>query len=124
MALKDDFSARFVPGDFTQQEVDDKWAMLDPDWQCYFGANPDTLEEPSRACEKTAALYVMAHLLVIELQDSTASKRSMASKSVDGVSTSYVADSRQDIGHDFFNTTKYGQKFLQITAYNFGAVIA
>lgn len=115
MALIDDFKAKFA-NDFTEQQIDDNWANLDPDYLCFYNANLDI------ACEKLAALYVIAHLLYSMLQDSQASFRLEQSKSVHDVSVSYAAPTNISDLYAFYNTTRYGQFFLQITGKNIGAI--
>lgn len=115
MALIDDFKAKF-PNDFTEAQVDDNWANLDPEYQCFYNA------DLTIACEKSAALYVIAHLLYLSLQTSNASFRLAQSTTVHDVSVSYAMPANFDDLHAFYNTTRYGQLFIQITSSTMGAV--
>ena len=117
MALIDDFKAKF-PNDFTEQQVDDNWANLDPEYLCFYRANLNI------ACEKSAALYVIAHLLYLSLQTSKASFRLATSTTVHDVSVSYATPANIDDLHTFYNTTRYGQLFLMITSSKIGPMFA
>ena len=117
MALIDDFKARFLnEHDFTEDEIDEAWPMVEDEWRCFYNVDPDNWKD----CEKTGALYIMAHLMVGVLDDSQGVTRQESSKSVGSVSVSYGANGMDNLSGDFFNTTKYGQRYLQLIQFNFG----
>lgn len=107
MALLDDFKARFP--EFDEGQVDRYLPILEPVWPSYYGREYEGNEE--------IVLNLVAHLLVAETTSGPAPAKNVASQSVESVSVSYVAPasspSRQQ---DFFSTTKYGARFLQLIA--------
>jgi hypothetical protein len=113
MALIDDFKTRFP--EFDTAVVDQLFPNLEFVWPCYYGGNLDI------PCEKEAALNLLAHLMVGEQANSAAGVRSVASKSVSSVSTSFEATTSTGQSSDFFRSTKYGQRFLQLTSFSIGA---
>ena len=97
MALIDDFKAKFGT-DFTTEEIGENWANLDPEYRCIYPADLDD------DCDKIAALYVIAHLLYIRMQDSQASFRLTQSKTVRDISVSYAQVVSSSSFDSFFNT--------------------
>ena len=114
MALIDDFKTRFPNFDTTT--VDEVLPTLENVWPCYYGGSYN-LE-----CDKEIILNLLAHLFISETASSNESIKGVASKSVGSVSTSYVANSQQNSNTDFFNTTKYGQRYIMLTSKNAGGV--
>lgn len=110
MALIDDFKARFP--EFDTATVDQYVPILEGVYVCYFDVK--YTDDP---CVKEKVLTLIAHLLVGETKSSSAADRSAASKSADGLSVSYEAltDASSSERQRFFNTTKYGQRFLMLT---------
>lgn len=114
MALIDDFKSRFP--EFDTAVVDQYLPILDPVWPCYYGGDYDL------ACDREIILNLLAHLLVGESADSSSANRTVASKTVGSVSVSYAGLDSQSATTDFFATTKYGQRYLMLTARNAGAL--
>lgn len=115
MALIDDFKARFL-GDFTEQQIDDNWAKVDPEYSYLYPADLTITNE------KAAALYLIAHLLSLILDPSSAAFRPEQSKSVKDVSTTYFVSQNLTENERFFTETKYGDMFLRLIANRIGAV--
>jgi hypothetical protein len=114
MALIDDFKARFP--EFDDAVVDQYLPILEPLWPCYYGGDYTV------ACDKEAILNLIAHLTLLEVQASSSSPQSVASQSVGDVSQSFVAKDSSGFDNDFFASTKYGARFLYLTASNIGGV--
>ena len=115
MALVDDFKTRFP--EFETAVVDQYLPdPLESVWPCYYGG------DYSIACDKEAILNLVAHLMLLEIQTSSASPQSVASQSVGDVSQSFVAKNSSGYDNDFFMSTKYGARFLYLTASNIGGV--
>jgi hypothetical protein len=113
VALIDDFKARFP--EFATATVDAYLPILEPVWPCYYGGSYDTCPE--------IVLQLVAHLLVGESAASQSAAHVVASKSVGSVSVSHAAISHTGgAGFDYFNTTKYGQRFWMLTRNKFGGV--
>jgi hypothetical protein len=112
MALIDDFKSRFP--EFDSGDVDQYFPVLQPMWPCYYGGNIDD------ACDREIIFNLIAHLMVGEISDSQSASRAVGSKSVGSVSVSYQGGDTSPRG-DYFNTTKYGARFLQLTQKNTGA---
>lgn len=112
MALIDDFTARFP--EFDTADVDTYLPIIEPVWPCYFN-------KQYIACNVEAILNLVAHLLVSEISTSKAPSQVVTSKAVGSVSTSFAASTAGGgIAADMFGATKYGQRFLALTAYGFG----
>jgi len=107
MANIDDFKARFPNFDATV--VDSLFPFIEQEWECYFCG------DYSNDCDKAAILMLQAHLFVMESNPSEASARLQQSKSVGSVSVGYAGPTHSGgQNYDFFNTTKYGQRFLML----------
>jgi len=111
MSLIDDFKTRFPDWDTTQ--VDTYVPILEPVWPSYYGRKYDD--------NKEAVLNLVAHLIVMETSSGSAMAKNVESKSVGSVSVSYSA-ATQTGGelYDFFRATKYGVRFLRLTASHYG----
>ena len=116
MALIDDFKTRFV--EFDDTVVDQLFPAIEPIWPCYYGGDIEN------ACDKEAILNLLAHLFVSEKDTSPDGLRVESSSSVGSVSSSFEATTSTGQSSGFFKTTKYGQRFLQITSVSMGAVFA
>ncbi|MBL1319587.1 MAG: DUF4054 domain-containing protein [Mariprofundaceae bacterium] len=112
MSLTTDFKARFPA--FATADVDTYMPIIEPVWSSYY--NKDY------AVNKEAALNLIAHLLVLEINAGNASVQNEQSKSVGSVSVSYAQSTRTGALTDFLSSTKYGQRFLLLTAHQFGGV--
>ena len=112
MALIDDFKARFP--DF-ETAVVDKWIpILEPVYPAYYA-----LEYVAATNEAT--LNLLAHLITMETSAGSASSQLEANKSVGSVSVSYAAVTQSGGEmYDFYKGTKYGQRFLKLTASRYG----
>jgi len=116
VALIDDFKARFI--EFETATVDTYLPILEPVYPAYYA-----LSYTASAVTKEATLNLLAHLLVMETSTSSASVKDVQSKSVGSVSVSY-ANATQAGGElfDFFNSTKYGQRFMLLTRNRYGGM--
>jgi len=112
MALIDDFKSRFP--EFDTAVVDASFPLIADLWDCYYGG------DYTQDCDKETILNLLAHLFLSETSTSSASIKGVASKAVGSVSVSYVASSVSNSNTDFFNTSKYGQRFLMLTRKNMG----
>ena len=112
MALIDDYKTRFP--EFEDALVDTWIPILEPVYPAYYALEySDTTQE--------ATLNLLAHLLTMETSNGSTAGQQVASKSVGSVSISYVAPNA--VGgelSDFMRGTKYGQRFLIITASRYG----
>lgn len=114
MALIDDFKARFP--EFSDAVVDLYIPILEPVYPAYY-------ELAYVAATQEATLNLLAHLITMETAagSSSSSTQAVASKSVGSVSISYVASTYSGGElYDFYRGTKYGQRFLMITASRYG----
>lgn len=107
MALIDDFKTRFP--EFDTAVVDQYFPIIEPTYNCYFGGDVEN------ACDKEAILNLLAHLIVLEDRDKQSSLRTTNSRTVGSVSVSYDASANGRSTSGFFDTTKYGQRFLVLT---------
>lgn len=113
MALIDDFKDRFL--DFDTAVVDQYFPVVEPVYHCYFGGD---IDDP---CDKEAVLNLIAHLIVLEDRSKASSLRTTSSRSAGSVSVSYEQSANGRSTSGFFDTTKYGQRFLLLTQNNIGA---
>ena len=114
MALIDDFKARFT--EFSDAVVDQYIPILEPVYPAYYSL-------AYVAATQEATLQLLAHLLVDETSSgsSSASSQVVASKSVGSVSVSYAAQTKAaGEMNDFFAGTKYGKRFMLLTASRYG----
>jgi len=114
MALIDDFKSRFPL--FDTASVDAIFPIIEPIYPAYYGGSVDV------AIEKEAIFNLLAHMFVSEQSTSNSGGQLQSSKAVGSVSASYEATTSSGQASDFFKTTKYGQRFLQIISTNMGAV--
>ena len=66
---------------------------------------------------KLGILYLTAHnLAVSQITDTgvTSSPKNIASKSVEGVSVTYESGSPMDSKYNYFNTTSYGKRYIEL----------
>jgi len=116
MSFIADFKAKFP--EFDTSKVDDYFATSEDDYQCYFGA----IYQEDNGCNDLAILMLQAHLFTINNKSGTSSVKDAVSKSVDGVSVSFATPASTNSNDLFFSSTKYGQRYLQLRAFNFGGV--
>jgi hypothetical protein len=114
VALLDDFKARFPA--FDTATADAYVPIVELVWPSYYNfAYDETTKE--------AILNLVAHLILDETSSGDAGLKSQTSKSVGSVSVSYAAASHSGGARfDFFNTTKFGRRFYQLTQRNAGGV--
>lgn len=112
MAIIDDFKARFP--EFAPATVDDRLPLLVDEYQCFYGFDYND-------CHKTAILYLLAHMLVGDLQSGSAPVQLTTSTSVGDVSESFTAPESGGSMAAWLNGTKYGQRFLLLSGHNKGA---
>ena len=115
MLTEQDFLDRFPNFDTTQ--VNDKWPVLSKIWPCYYPNTDYGIDD----CDDEAILNLVAHLFVTEISQSDAAFKDIQSQSVGSVSVSYN-NNGSNISKEFFNSTKYGQRFLQLIRARQGAV--
>ena len=120
MALIDDFKARFP--EFTDAVVDVWIPILEPVYPAYYGL-------AYVAATQEATLNLLAHLISLEpgtglkSAKGSASSQIVASKSVGSVSVSHAAATQSGGAmYDYYNATKYGQRFLMLTARRYGGM--
>lgn len=120
MALIDDFKARF-PG-FATASVDSLFPALAIAWPAYYGGTyTDAATEAGQLRENEAILNLLAHLFVMEEDSESGAYQQESSYSIDGVSASFAVGMQSTgISSDMFRATKYGQRFMAITASNYG----
>lgn len=116
MAVIDDFKARFT--EFTTSDVDTYLPALIDEYPCYYGGDYDNID-----CDKIAILHLLAHLLVGRLaeQADSSPSQTVASKSVGSVSESYFTG-HLNADNEFFMSTRYGKRYLQLISKNIGAL--
>ena len=111
------FENRFP--EFTSEILDAHYTSNANIFCCYFSKSygADT-------CSDEAILLIIAHLITIDQKatNSSGTIKDVASKSVEGVSISYNVSSTNSSSDLFFNSTTYGQRFLQLTRFNHGGV--
>jgi len=107
-----DFKTRFPA--FATVDVNTYLPIIETVWTSYY--NKDY------TLNKEAVLNLVAHLLVLEIGTRSAAVQKEQSKSVGSVSVSYAQSTRGGSLSDFFSSTKYGQRFLFLTAHQFGGV--
>jgi hypothetical protein len=116
MALVDDIKTRF-PDLECEVDIDKYYAALSFSnaefWMCWF-----CFEYVAGDCNAEKILNLVAHLLVVEGDPSSASQKDVSSQSVGSVSESYVDHDGTISGEykEFFSTTKYGQRYLTLLA--------
>ena len=114
MALIDDFKARFP--EFADAVVDLYIPILEPVYPAYYAL-------AYVAATKEATLNLLAHLITLETSAgaSSSSSQAVASKSVGSVSVSYQASTYSGGElYESYRGTKYGQRFLTLTASRYG----
>jgi len=111
MSLIDDFKARFK--EFDTAVVDEYMPILEPLYPCYFGGS-------YTECNKEKILNLLAHLLVMETTTSQSAIKDVVSQSVGEISVSYAQLKANELT-SFFNTTKYGQRYLLLGSTRIGA---
>ena len=112
MSILVDFSSRFAT--FDQSVVDASLPCLIDNYRCYY--NFDYVD-----CHKEAILQLLAHLLVIDTKTSPNPVKGVNSRSAEGVSVSYAEYNTGGQADSFFTTTRYGQAFLRLTRFRYGA---
>lgn len=111
MALIDDFKARFK--EFDTAVVDEFMPILEPLYPCYYGGE-------YTSCNKEKILNLLAHLMVLETNSSQSAVKDIQSQSVGEISVTYATAMTPSERNLFFNTTKYGQRFLLLTSSRIG----
>lgn len=114
MALIDDFKVKFSEFDTTY--VDTNLPLLETTYTCFYGIE----YKKGTSCDDEAILYLLAHLLRLQ-QNGSGQTTGVASKSVDGVSISYITPSNATERFSFYGSTRYGLMFMQITSKRQGA---
>lgn len=115
MALVDDFKARFP--EFKPAVADQYIPIYENIYQCYFCG------DYSDCCDKEIILNLLAHLITGEITPgASGTPGNVLSKAVGNVSIQYGQAYSQSGLRDFFGSTKYGQRFLQLTSTRHGAV--
>lgn len=115
MAFIDDFKARFP--EIPTARVDTYFPLNENTYRCYFNA---LYTGVTGNCNDEAILLLMAHLITIDSQKGSSAKKDVTSKSADGVSVSFATPATINSNDIFFMSTSYGQRYMQIRAFNFG----
>lgn len=113
MAFIDDFKLRFP--DIDTITVDKYFPLNETSYNYYYNVN---YGDDLRTDE--AILFLMAHLITTESSAGSSPIKDTQSKSVDGVSVAYTPIATTSGQDQFFMSTKYGQKFLQLTQFGYG----
>lgn len=113
MTIQSDFESRFP--EFDQADIDTYLPGLVEIWPCYYGGDYED-------CGKEIVLNLLAHLLVSETSQGSGNLKSVQSKTAGSLSVSY-SESGMEPGqrNAFFRTTKYGTRYLMLTANRSGA---
>lgn len=116
------FEARFPEANYPQFDTATLDAFYVPSsviYSCYFNKPFDV-----DACDDESIFLIIAHLITLEQKSTTSSGsiKDVASKSVEGVSISYVGTGSTSETELFFNSTTFGQRFLQINRFNHGGM--
>lgn len=107
MTIIDDFKARFPELDETQ--IDATLPNLILVYPYYWGGSYE-------ACGQEIVLNLLAHLFVVQTNPGTGNTKSVQSKSVGNVSTSFESGYAPGSGRaSWFRTTKYGMQFLMLS---------
>lgn len=114
MAVIDDFKVRFP--EFDESKVDITLPGLVDVYPAYWGGEYDSITD------KEIVLNLLAHLLVVQTLQGTGNPKSIQSRSVGSVSTSYEGYAATSERMAWFGTTKYGKQFLLLTGQRRGAV--
>ncbi len=115
MALLTDFKARFP--NIAAATADQFIPILEPVWPSYWGGDYDT---PNG---QEIVLNLLAHLLVAETSTSDDNTKTVQSQSVGSISESFApgfAPASDRVA--WFNTTKYGMRYLVLTGRRRGGV--
>lgn len=112
MAIIDDFKTRFP--EFDSGLVDNRLPSLIEEYRCFYNFDYDD-------CQKTAILYLLAHMMTGDSSSSSAASMGIGSKSVGSVSVSYQSGGSSTDRSIWLNSSKYGQRFLMLTANRIGA---
>ena len=105
----DTFKARFPEIDPTV--VDSKFQFAIDEAGCYY--QQSCLGD---SCNETALCMLVAHLITVDTTQTPAPFKDKASQAADGVSVTYVSGVANPSEYDlFYNATKYGSRFLQLT---------
>lgn len=108
-----DVIARF-PNE-NETTITDTFPLIENSLSCYYGGSFDNV------CDREAILNLAMHLILVEGMNNSNTFRTVASQSVSGVSVSFAVPSTNNNQIGFFNSTKYGAKFLSLTSSNSGA---
>lgn len=108
MALIDDFKLRFQTFDIAT--VDAILPPLIDSYQCLYNKEYDPLD----LCTKEVILNLLAHMLSIEIMPGDFAASTMTSDSIGSISTSWADSKAETMKQVYFNTTKYGQKYLML----------
>ena len=123
MALIDDFKARFP--EFATATVDAYLPTLEVIWPSYYGGVDYTSAPSTDAAKRIneAVLNLLAHLLIGETNTQSAATQQVASVAIGSVSESYQAGAQSSgFTSDWLRSSKYGQRFLLLTAGRYGGV--
>jgi len=124
MALLDDFKARFANDpNLDLVAIENNWQAYDPVYMCYFCYQYPTGND----CKNEAIFQLIAHMSLVEGDgvigggSGISPSKGVASKSWGSESVTYGTVSDESSFYNYFNSTKYGQRFLMIIRSNQGA---
>lgn len=113
MTIIVDFKARFP--EFDETVVDTYLPTLIDVYPCYYVGE-------YTGCGVEIILNLLAHMLVQETSSGSASLKDESSKSVGNVSVSFgLAETKME-RNAWFRSTRYGMRYLILTAHNHGGV--
>jgi len=116
MSLLDDFKVRFANDKkLNLAAIEADWASLDPIWNCYY-----CFDYGQNACTDEAIFNLIAHLWIVESKSKASPIKSIASKSVAALSTSYTPGNDSSSNTLFYSTSIYGQRFMRIASQRMG----
>lgn len=109
MAIIDDFKARF-PEFEDEAQIHAILPNLILVYPCYWGGSYES------TCGQEIVLNLLAHLFVVQTNPGTGNPKSVQSKSVGNVSTSFESGYAPGSGRaSWFRTTKYGMQYLMLS---------
>lgn len=110
MAMIDDFKARFPNFEYFTQ-LDAVFPIFEAIYPEYYNGNYDN------ARDKEIILNLIGHLIVDQQTGGSGANKAIASQSVGSVSVSYESSAlNARPAFAFFSWTKYGSRYLSLTA--------
>lgn len=104
------FDARFP--DFNSAISDKYFDIALNEYECYYSNSC-----PNDGCNDAAVLQAIAHLITMDSKTSSSAIKDKTSQSADGVAVAFQGNYGDNPSDNqlFWGSTKYGQRFLQLT---------